>query len=36
MKWRNLLVLLLAGCAYGRALVPGQSTIERKQLSELL
>jgi hypothetical protein len=30
MRYRNLLpVLLLAGCAYGRGLEPGQSTIEQ-------
>jgi outer membrane protein assembly factor BamE (lipoprotein component of BamABCDE complex) len=33
MRWRNLLVLLAAGCAYGSGLVPGQSTIENVQAS---
>jgi hypothetical protein len=33
MRWRNLLVLLVAGCAYGSGLVPGQSTIENVQVS---
>jgi hypothetical protein len=34
MRYRNvLLVLLLAGCAYGRGLAPGQSTIEEVKVS---
>jgi hypothetical protein len=29
MRWRNLLVLLATACAYGKGLVPGESTIEQ-------
>jgi hypothetical protein len=33
MRWRNLVVLLAAGCAYGSSLVPGQSTVEDVRVS---
>jgi len=33
MRWRNLLALLAAGCAYGSSLVPGQSTVEDVRVS---
>jgi hypothetical protein len=33
MRWRNLVVLLLAGCAYGKGLMPGESTIEQVKAS---